>query len=84
MTPLVDALRALGLTGEVRLSGHWVELQGERCPVYVVAALRGPHYYTWCDDPAERTVEHYGDPIEAIQAGLRRAARRGSAERDDG
>ena len=71
---LVEALQTLGLQGELSLGGRWVTLRGERCAVYVVEAAWGTHYYTWCDDPAERTVQSYLDPIQAIQAGLRRAA----------
>ncbi len=81
MTGLLEALRDLGLAGEISLSGRWVELRGERCAVYVVEAAWSGGYYTWCDDPAQRTVEHYLDPIEAIQAGLRRASARRSVER---
>ena len=74
MARLVEALHALGLQGEVELSGRWVKLDGERCPVYVVEGAWGAGYYTWCDDPQDRSVELYHDPVEAIQAGLRRAA----------
>ena len=49
-------------------------IQGERTLVYVVEATRGGGYYTWCADPQARTVEFYHDPVQAIQAGLRRAA----------
>jgi hypothetical protein len=74
MTYLVAALdAALGLEGEIALGGRWVKLQNERCAVYVVEARRDG-YYTWCGDPAARTVAFYLDPTEAIQAGLRRAA----------
>lgn len=73
MTRLVEALHALHLDGEVSLGDRWAKLQGERCWVYVAEA-KGGGYYTWCDDPAERVVKFYRDPIEAIQAGLRRAA----------
>ena len=73
---LVEALQTLGLQGELSLGGRWVTLRGERCRVYVVEAAWGTHYYTWCDDPAERTVQSYLDPVQAIQAGLRRAAGR--------
>jgi hypothetical protein len=74
MTRLVQAVRELGIDGEIALAGRWVKLQGERCPVYVVEAARSGNYYTWCDNPQERAVEHYRDPREAIRAGLRRAA----------
>ena len=72
---LVEALQTLGLQGEVSLGGRWVMLQGERCAVYVVEAAWGTHYYTWCDDPAERAVQSFLDLVQAIQVGLRRAAR---------
>ena len=73
MTRLVEALRLLSLPGEADLGGRWVKLQGERGAVYVVEAAWGHGYYTWCDVPEERAVERYRDPVEAIQAGLRRA-----------
>jgi hypothetical protein len=81
MMRLVEALQTLGLQGEVSLGGRWVMLQGERCAVYVVEAAWGTHYYTWCDDPAERAVQSFLDPVQAIQVGLRRAARQPDAER---
>jgi len=73
MTRLAEAVEALGLEGELSLSGSWVRLHGERCTVYVVEAVSGTRYYTWCDAPLERHVELFHDPIEAIQAGLNRA-----------
>lgn len=75
MTPLIDALRRLGLHGEVALGGRWLTLRGERCSVYVTY-VPGDGYYTWCDDPDARAVEAYPDPEAAIAAGLRRARRR--------
>ncbi len=81
MTRLLEALRDLDLGGELSLSGRWVKLEGERCAVYVVEAAWSGGYYTWCDDPGQRAVEHYLDPVEAIQAGLRRAAARHDVER---
>jgi hypothetical protein len=48
--------------------------------VYVVETTRGADFYTWCDDPQARTVEHYHDPLAAIQAGLRRAVRHAPEE----
>ncbi len=83
MTRLVEALRSLELDGEIALGGRWVKLQGAHCPVYVVEAAWGAGYYTWCDDPEERAVQFYAGPAEAVQAGLRRAARRDGAG-DDG
>lgn len=76
MARLVEALRALGLSGRISPSGRLVTLDGERCRVYVAESRRGDGYYAWCDDPAERTVEHHPEPVAAIRAGLRRAARR--------
>ena len=74
MTRLVAALRALGIPGVVGNAGRWVTLDGERCRVRVVESARGDGFFTWCDDPAARAVEHYTDPVLAITAGLRRAA----------
>ena len=73
MTQLVEALDALHLEGELSLADRWVKLQGQRCWVYVAAA-KGGGYFTWCDDAQERAITFYHDPIDAIQAGLRRAA----------
>ncbi len=79
MTPLVDALQASGIAADVSLGGRWAEFQGERRRVYVFETARGG-YYTWCDDPLDRKVEIYRNPVEAIQAGLRRAAKHDQAE----
>ncbi len=84
MTQLVAALHALGLDGEIALSGHWLKLHGERCCVYVAEPTRGGRYFTWCDAAGARVVEAYGDPVEAIQAGLRRAARQDLDPTTDG
>lgn len=72
---LAGALAALGLRGELGLSGRWLELRGERFPVYVVEASGGAGFYTWCGGPGERAVEFHRDPAEAIRSGLHRAAR---------
>jgi len=82
MTRLVEALLALNLYAEIDLAGRWVKLQGEQCAVYVVAAAWDNGYVTWCEDGTARVVERYRDPIEAIQVGLRRAARP-DGERND-
>ncbi len=82
MTRLVAALQALGLDGEIALAGHWVKLAGDRYTVYVAETMSGRGYYTWGDDPDARVVEFYLDPVEAIEAGLRRAAYPGH-ERDE-
>ncbi len=84
MTRLAEAVEALGLDGELSLSGSWVRLQGEHCTVYVVEAVSGTRYYTWCDAPNERHVELFHDPTEAIDAGLRRAANYTSTQRRAG
>ena len=73
MTRLVEALDALHLEGELSLADRWVKLQGQRCWVYVAAA-KGGRYFTWCDDVQECAIAFYRDPIDAIQAGLRRAS----------
>jgi hypothetical protein len=74
MTRLVAALQALGLEGEIALAGYWVKLAGDCYSVYVAETTSGSGYYTWGDDPDARVVEFYLDPVEAIEAGLRRAA----------
>lgn len=60
------------------LGGRWLTMQGERCAVYVAETATG-EYFTWCDDPVERSVKAYGDPRQAILAGLQRAAGPGAA-----
>lgn len=78
MTHLMTALVALGLSGEIALAGRLVALQGARCLLYVAEVDAGSTYLIWCDHPQERGVEAYDDPITAIEAGLRRAARPGA------
>jgi hypothetical protein len=73
MTKLVEALEELGSAGEILLSGRWIRLKGVQCSVYVAETIWNVQYCTWCDHPKLRSVEFYSDPIEAIQAGLRRA-----------
>lgn len=70
---LVDAIRYLGIEAELLMDGKWARLDGERFTVYVVELSRHPGFFTWCDDPAERAVEYYPDPVDAILSGLRRA-----------
>ena len=84
MTRLAEALGALGVRAHVAPSGRWVEFEGGRCRAYVTAAPSDGAFYVWCGDPAERVVERYTDPIEAIAAGLRRAAKPGGEREDDG
>jgi hypothetical protein len=74
MTLLTEALETLGLEAEITLAGRWAKLQGERCAVYVTEAPWAGGFFSWCDDPLERGVEHHTDPIEAIQTGLKRAS----------
>ena len=74
MTRLTEALESLELTAETSLAGRWIKLQGDRCAVYVAEAPWARGFYSWCDDPLNRAVEHYADPIEAISAGLARAS----------
>ena len=83
MTRLREALQTLGLEGQVGRSGRWVTLDGERRRVYVAEAPHRGGYYTWCDDPAARVVEHYPDAAAAIQAGLRRASIRDPSEEEN-
>ena len=73
MTRLVEALLALGVQGEIMLSGRWVKVRGERCSAYIAEVAWNDLYCTWCDDPQARPAAFYSDPIEAIQAGMRRA-----------
>jgi hypothetical protein len=86
MEQLPEALRALGISAEVSMSGRWARIRQGECLVYVVEALSGTRYYTWCNHPLERAVEVYPDPRQAIQAGLRRCGGRAAghpALRDD-
>ena len=73
MTQLVEALDALHLEGELSHADRWVKLQGQRCWVYV-AVVKGVGYVIWFDDAQERVIAFYRNPIDAIQAGMRRAA----------
>ncbi|MDP9368623.1 MAG: hypothetical protein M3Q03_10175 [Chloroflexota bacterium] len=75
MTRLVDAMRALGLDGEIDDEGRWIRLLGERGVVHVLTTPEDDAYYVWCDDPDEQVVAHHDDPGVAILEGLRRAAR---------
>ena len=75
VTPLANALRELGLNGHISHGGRWLTLAGDRFRVFVVASSRGG-YFTWCDDPGERTVIFLRDPRAAIEHGLGRAAER--------
>jgi len=77
MTRLSQALELLDLEGEGGLDGRLVKLQGERCSVFIAEGPWAAGFYTWCDDPSERMVAHFDDPIEAIRAGLARASQRG-------
>ncbi len=74
---MLEALCLLELVGEMSLDGRWVTLRGERCPVYVIETGSG-EFFTWCDDPLERTVKGFLDPCAAIVAGMQRAARAGT------
>ena len=82
MHRLQEAVRSLGLEAESALSGQWVKLQGEQCRVHVVEVGWGIYYNTWCEAPGDPSVHVYCDPVEAIEAGLRRAA--GRPESDAG
>ncbi len=72
-TQLSDALSELRLDAKLDLGGRWSRLRGECCDVFVAELNCGHGYITWCDHPAERSVEFYRDPHDAIRAGLRRA-----------
>jgi hypothetical protein len=78
MTQLVDALRRLGVTGEITNEGRWACFAGEHCPVYVVETSWGGGYFTWCGMPCAGLVEFYRYPDTAIRAGLARARARSS------
>jgi len=74
MTRLQEALESLGLEAEVALSGQWIRLQGAQCKAHVVEVGWGIYYNTWCEDPGDSSVRVYCDPVEAIDAVLRRAS----------
>ncbi len=81
MTHLGDALQSLGLNSvETVLNGRWITIQGERCRVHIVEAAWGGKYYTWCEQPGDRTIEAFSDPYAAIRQGLRRAVNRHSGQ----
>lgn len=82
-TQLSDVLSELRLDAELDLDGRWARLHGELCEVFVAELKWGRGYITWCDHPAERTVEFYRDPRAAIRTGLSRAADPGRNREDD-
>jgi len=84
MTPLVQALLALNLYAEIDLCGRWVKLQGAQCAVYVAVAAWSDGYVTWSEEGEACVAERYRDPMEAIQVGLRRAARPDGEHNDMG
>ena len=69
---LLEAARELGIEVDVALSGSWVTLEGKRGRAYVAETQRRDIFLTWCDDPADRVVEQFDDPVEAINAAARR------------
>jgi len=75
MAALVAALQLLGITADVELGGRWIAFRGECGTAYVIEAGWGNSYYVWCDITEERAVERHRDPIEAVQAGLRRTSK---------
>lgn len=70
---LIDALHHLDLDAEILMDGRWARLEGKCCCVSVVEMSRHYGFFTWCDNPAERSVEYYPDALDAILSGLRRA-----------
>lgn len=74
MTRLAEACEALHLKGTIELEGRWLTFQIHGCTSYVVEALWGNGYFTWCDHPHTRAVQHYSDPDEAIAASIQRIA----------
>ena len=74
MTRLQEALESLGIEAEIALSGQWAKLHGKQCRVHIVEVGWGIYYNTWCEDPGDSSVHVYCDPVEAIDAGLRRAS----------
>ncbi len=79
VTLLLEALQTLGVNGDLVLAGRWVTLQGTRCTVFVAQAGIS-RYLTWCGAPCDGAVEFYLTPIQAIEAGLRRASGQGMEE----
>jgi hypothetical protein len=77
---LVDALDELELDAELVMEGRWARIRGERCPVYVIEMSRHRGFFTWCDDPDERSLEYHADPLEAVRSGLRRAELKSAAD----
>jgi hypothetical protein len=70
-TSLVQAMEALGLSGEVSQSGRWVRLASKQGLYYVVEAAWGGGYFAFHEPPTAVEQEIYLDPVEAIQAGFR-------------
>ncbi len=80
-TPLANALRESGLTGDLLHGGRWLTLAGDRFRVFVVESWRGG-YFTWCDDPDERAVIFFRDARAAIEGGLGRATEKRRREQE--
>lgn len=70
---LVDVLNDLDIDADIDLEGRWVRIRGANCAVYIAELPWDRGLYMWCDHPAERAVQFYRDPYDAIRSGLKRA-----------
>ena len=70
---LESALRALNVPASILADGRWAQIESECCRVYVVEAVWGHAFLTWCDHLDASRVERHTDPIAAIEAGIGRA-----------
>ena len=72
MSKLTTLLKDMGLDWEDGPAGIWVTLRRNNDSVHFIESAGGTKFYTWCDNPAERTVKAFGNPKDAIKAGLER------------
>ena len=66
----VDALHHLELDAEILADGRWACLDGTCCCVNDMEMWRHHGFFTWCDDPHERSVEYHMNALDAILSGL--------------
>jgi hypothetical protein len=64
----------MGLAWEDGPAGTWLTLRRGNDSVHLIENAGGTRFYTWCDNPAERTVQAFPNPYDAIRAGLKRCS----------
>ena len=74
VSKLIVTLKDMDLAWEEGYTGLWVTLRRGNDSIHFIENANGTRFYTWCDNPAERTVQAFEDPQDAIHAGLRRCS----------